>query len=145
MSVKPGKPDNRRLADMTIYPPAPEPYVPPPPDECLEFVAPIVLARGHELRVRYLLWKDSFVAEFATMQVTWHSGRWRQVGRIDTDHSKVHRHQLHEHNPDDTQGDIEDLAELSAEGGVELVDRWYVDALDLMENSWEEYLRRWEE
>jgi hypothetical protein len=128
---------------MTIVP-APDPsFELPPPEECEEFEAFIVLEVLQELRMRFLLWQDRYMVEFAVMQITRSHGQWRQVARIDTKHAHVHRHQLHKANPDDTVGDVQSLEEIPADRGWDVIDRWYEEALKLMQNEWQDNLRRW--
>jgi hypothetical protein len=132
------------LADLTIAPPADPPFELPPPEECEETAGGIVLAVGHELRIRFVLWNDRHMVEFAIMQIVRRGGKWHQVTRIDTCHSAVHRHWLKESDPDNTVGRIEDLEVIPASEGWLVVDRWYDIALKKMQTEWEETCRRWE-
>ena len=142
MGKKPGRPRKGKLADMAVAP-LPEPtFEMPPAEECEEVEASIVLAVFQELRVRYVMWQDSNMVEFAVMQITSEHGQWREVARIDTKHAHVHRHQLHRANPGDTVGDIESLEGIPADRGWDVIDRWYEEALKLMQNEWQDNLRR---
>ena len=143
MSKQAGGSKKQRLADMTCVPPDDPPYELPPPEECDESVGPVVLARNHELRARYLLWKETYLVEFAIVQIVRVGGEWREVARIDTEHGTVHKHQLKRSAPEDTVGIREQLASIPAVGGWEVVDRWYDEALKLMQTDWRDNYRRW--
>jgi len=134
------------VADLTIYPPPEPPFDPPPPEECEEWPGiPVVLAAGHEIRSRLVLWQQWQVVEFAAMQMAWMSGSWVQICRIDTEHNMVHRHQLRQDKPDDDVGMVTDLEFISQAGGTDLIGRWYDEGIDLMQAEWEESIRRWKQ
>lgn len=127
---------------MTIPVQAPPAYEPPPPDECVEVIGPIVLALNHELRARYVMWQERYMVEFAVVQIALTLGKWQEVARIDTCHDEVHKHQL-KRGSSDTVGVRTPLAPIPPIGGWEVVDEWYDRSLTLMKNEWEENLRRW--
>lgn len=144
MGKTPGRPKVGDLADMTIVPEPESPtYELPDPEECEEYPDKVVLSAGHELYVRFLLWKDRLIVEFAIGQIVRHNGRWVEVARIDTCHASVHKHQLRKDRPDDTVGQREELEAVPIVNGWTTVDRWYDRALILMKDSWNENLRRW--
>lgn len=119
-------------------------YELPDPEEREEVEDRIVLAPGgHELYVRFALWRERLIVEFAIGQIVRHNGHWVEVARIDTCHGNVHHHQLRKSRPGDTAGQREILEELPSENPWTIVDRWYEPALDKMQNEWKETLRRW--
>jgi hypothetical protein len=142
-----GRQSERRLADMSTPPPTPpEPtgYGLPDPDECEEVEDRIVLGPGgHELYVRFVLWREQLIVEFAVGQIVRHNGRWAEVARIDTCHGNVHHHQLKKSEPRNTVGDRVVLEDLPTDNPWTVVDRWYGEALQRMEQEWTETLRRW--
>lgn len=139
-----GRPKRGQLADMTIPPPHDPPgYELPDPDECEEIVGPEVLAYGHELRTRFVMWKERLIVEFAIIQIVRHNGHWVEVSRIDTCHNAIHQHYLGKKRPADTVGQREILEEIPTENPWAVVDRWYDLALTRMQNDWRDSLRRW--
>lgn len=131
------------LANMTAHPPDPPSYELPDPDECVEYEDKIALFYGHELSVRYRLWKDRLIVEFAVMQVVRHNGHWVEVARIDTCHGSIHKHQLSKARPGDRVGKRDELQSVPVQNGWTVVDSWYEQALDHMQRYWTENLRRW--
>lgn len=136
-----GASGKRRLADMTIHPPTPlrDHF---PPEECEETPISLVLAAGNELTGGFILWQDRYMIEFAVVQLTKDLGRWVEVSRIDTDHNKIHKHQLRR-GSQDRHGIVTDLVEIPPNEGWKVVDEGYTKALMIMENEWQENLRRW--
>jgi len=82
------------------------------------------------------------MVEFAVTQITRSRGKWIEVARIDTCHGHVHRHQL-QRGSSDTVGDVRSLEVIPADRGWEVIDRWYEQALAMMQNEWKDNLRRW--
>lgn len=76
---------------------------------------------------------------FAIWQAIRHDDEWHPVARIDCSHATVHRHQF------TRSGDNHRvvLAEIPMDHGQELVDRWYEPAEIIMQNEWEDNIRRW--
>jgi hypothetical protein len=143
VAKKPGRPRKGELADLTIQPPQPPAYELPPPEECEEIEGSVGLDDEDELRIRFVLWKDRYMVEFAIVQLTRINGHWTQVARIDTCHAHVHRHQLRRDSPGDVLGTVYPLEAIPAVGGWEVVDRRYEESLTLMHTEWQTYLRRW--
>lgn len=141
-----GRQSERKLADMTIPPPLPiQPaeYGLPDPDETEEVSSRVALESGHELYVRFVMWRDRLIVEFAIGQIVRHNGRWVEVARIDTCHLSIHRHQLKKSEPGNTVGEREILEEIPPENPWAVVDQWYERSLKMMEDDWTETLRRW--
>ena len=143
MGRKPGRPKRGQLADMTIPPNDAPGYELPDPSECEDFDDRIVLEAGHELQVRFRLWKGRLVVEFAIMQYVRHNGQWIEAARIDTCHGSVHVHQMHKSRLTDRQGQRRELQAIPPHNGWTVVDQWYDRALTLMKNEWTDNLRRW--
>lgn len=144
MGPRKGRPREGELPDMSIVSPSPPAYVLPDPDECEDVEDRVILDSGHELAVRFNLWKERLIVEFPIVQIVRHDGRWVEVHRIDTcNHGSVHRHQLHKRKPNDHMGKRTDLERIPAQNGWNVVDAWYDQALDLMMNDWKDNLRRW--
>ncbi|WP_157631233.1 DUF7718 family protein [Catelliglobosispora koreensis] len=143
MGKEPGRPKKGRLVDMTIHPPTDPQYELPPPEECEDETWPVVLAPRHELRARRNVWRDCYIVEFAIMQIVLIDGHWREIARIDTCHSSVHRHYLRKDHPEDSVGIRVEIAPIPMSNGWEVVDSWYDRSLKLMEDEWQENLRRW--
>lgn len=141
MGKTPGRKGDRRLADMTVHPPPPA-REQAPPDECEEVPVFIVLAPGHELTGAFVLWADRYMIEFALVQVTRDRGEWVEVARIDTDHNKIHKHQLTRGSPD-RRGIVTDIKEIPDDRPWNVIEEGYTEALSIMENDWHENLRRW--
>ncbi|MDG6102342.1 hypothetical protein Daura_43555 [Dactylosporangium aurantiacum] len=136
-----GRPRKNDLVDMSIIPEQ-RTYSPPPPEACEETTVPIRLPEpGHELRVRCAMYRGQ-VVDFAIIQIARVDGDWVNVAKIDCDRGVVHRHQYER----DTGVDLWDhrpLCEIPPDHGWEVVDRWYDEALQMMEDEWEDNLRRW--
>ncbi len=143
MGKTPGRPKRGQLVDMSTIPDADPFYEPPARDECEECEYPWTLAADHQLRCRWWLWQEAYKVDFAIVQVTRAGGKWCQVARIDCDHGVVHRHRLRRQNPDDTVGVRDELMPIPYQRGWETVDKYYDDALKLMQDSWRENLRIW--
>lgn len=127
MAKTKGRQSEKRLADMTITAPLPtQPagYDLPDPNESDTVEDRIVLESGHELYVRFVMWRDRLIVEFAVGQIVRHNGRWVEVARIDTCHGSIHRHQLKKSEPSNTVGDREILEEVPIENPWAVVDRW---------------------
>lgn len=140
-----GRPKKGDLVDMTIPSQAEAPaYELPDPDECVEVRDIYVLDAGHEVKVRYDLWRGRLIVEFAIVQQVRHNGRWVEVARIDScQHGTVHKHQLRKSRPNDRVGQRIDLETIPAQNGWTMVDGWYDKALQKMQDEWKDNLRRW--
>ncbi len=138
-----GRPKRGALADMTIHPQREPQYEEPPLDQCELVEGGIVLQLHHELRWNFYLLDDGKMVRFAIMQVAWRDSQWVQIGRIDTVHGTVHRHDLHRSRPNDEQGTKVVLATIPATNGWEVVDRCWQQSLTEMQDGWKERLRRW--
>lgn len=144
MGKTPGRPQAKKLADMTIPPPREPVYERPPMDECEEEVWPFPLSDGEELRCRRRTWlqQPAFLCDFAIIYITRDGSEWPEVARIDCCHSEVHHHQLRR-GSSDTVGERTSIAQIPAQRGWETVDSWYPRALTLMRDGWNERRRRW--
>jgi hypothetical protein len=66
-------------------------------------------------------------------------GAWVDVARIDTADGEVHRHQFTADG-----GNYRTVYEVVPAGhGEDVIDRWFDRALDMMNNEWQENIRRW--
>lgn len=128
---------------MTIHPQRAPIYTPPAREECEEVTYPHVLTLEDELRCRWWLWQDTYNVDFAIVQLVRVDGEWHEVARIDCAHGDVHHHQLFRASPSDTVGIRKRLELIPVQRGWETVDRWYGQALTLMENEWQDSKRRW--
>lgn len=141
MAKEKGRPKRGRLADMTIHPQERR-YYPPPLDACDEMTVPVRLPQpGNELRLRYAVYRD-LIVDFAVVQIVRVEGDWVNVAKIDCDRGVIHRHQYERETGRDIL-DHEPLYEIPPDRGWEVVDRWYDQAVQLMEDEWEDNLRRW--
>jgi hypothetical protein len=131
----------RRLVDKAIYPPSVARQQ-VPPEECEETQCSVGLGPDDKIIGRFVLWQDRYMVEFALMQFTRVGGRWVEVFRIDTEHDKIHKHQLRRGSPD-TQGTVTDLVEIPPDEGWRVVDKGYTNALSIIQNEWRENFRRW--
>ncbi|WP_449560182.1 DUF7718 family protein [Micromonospora echinaurantiaca] len=117
-------------------------YDPPPLDVCEEITNPIRLpGSGNELRVRMAIYRNQIV-DFAVVQIVRVDGKWVRVAKIDCDRGVIHRHQYVRSTGEDVW-DHRPLCEIPPDRGWEVVDRWFDQALQLMEDEWEDNLRRW--
>ncbi|MFJ3591199.1 hypothetical protein ACIQUY_10690 [Streptomyces sp. NPDC090231] len=116
-------------------------YTPPgvPPAEEITF--PIELSEDDRLVVRLRTYRK-WIVDFAVMQETLLAGEWEQFARVDCCGGTVHRHLvtaegavLLDHAP------IRDIP--CGDKSWEVVDDSYEGALDDMQDSWEDNLRRW--
>jgi hypothetical protein len=118
-----------------------ERYTPPPAEACERFVFDFSLPEaGHVLKVRILTYRGK-VVDFAVTQILFDGADWVNVARIDCCHGYIHRHQF-----DRDGNDIWDhrkIMDIPHENGWEVVDRGYEEALDVMQNEWEDNLGRW--
>ncbi|TDB95810.1 hypothetical protein E1091_09890 [Micromonospora fluostatini] len=117
-------------------------YKPPPPDACEEDTVPVRLPiPGNELRVRTVVYRN-LIVDFAVVQIVRFEGRWITVAKIDCDRGVIHRRQYVRSTGEDIL-DHQPLCPIPPDRGWDVVDRWFRDALDLMEDEWEDNLRRW--
>ena len=129
----------RRLADMADRPPSGAAYRPPPRSACDEVVYPVAVEEGHELVIRQQIYRGKIV-DFSIQQRTLDDGQWHDVARIDCCHSTVHRHQTY--RTATGRNDIVVIREIPSEGW-DVVNEAFATAMDVMEDEWEENLRRW--
>lgn len=141
MGKEKGRPKRGRLADMAEAPEE-ERYHPPPLNACEEFTIPIRLPQGGgELRVRFATYQN-LVVDFAVVQIVRIDGKWEVVAKIDCDRGVIHRHQYARDTGEDLW-DHRPLYVVPTEQSWQVVDRWYEKAVDMMEDEWEDNLRRW--
>jgi hypothetical protein len=141
MGKEKGRPKKGRLADLTVMPEESR-YYPPPLDVCDCTTVPIQLPRaGNELRLRYAVYRN-LIVDFAVVQIVRVMGEWLNVAKIDCDRGVIHRHQYERETGTDLW-DHRPLCEIPPQGGWEVVDRWYDTAVGMMEDEWEDNLRRW--
>jgi hypothetical protein len=130
----------RRLADLTIYPPAELCYEPPPHEECEEFPNSYDLALGHRLGSRQIYLRGSSdLVYFSVWQSTKVDGQWVAVARIDCSHGTVHRHQF----AADGGNRVTVLATIPNDHSFEFIDHWHPRAARIMEDEWEANYWRW--
>jgi hypothetical protein len=118
-------------------------YTFPPRDECVCEDHPVALGPDDELRCIWYTADETYKVDFTIVQMARVDGVWVQIARIDCKHSEVHMHQLHRDDPNDDVGTRTIFEVIPAVRGWETVDRWYDQALTLMENKWQENKRRW--
>lgn len=135
------KPKPRRLVDMsTPVDPPPQRYHEPPPEECEEFLEPIRPARGHLLTVKRVFRTGQNVIVYFSVNQSFKVGRsYVDIGRIDSEHGEVHRHQFFEAGGQERTV----LEVIHPVGGEERVDQWADRAEKIMQNEWESNFRRW--
>lgn len=142
MGKTPGRPKRGQLADMTSQPPPDPGYLLPNPDDCEDHTWPVGLAPYNELRARYMLWRERLIVDFAITQITLAEDGWRDVARVDCAHGVIHRHQF-QHDSAQTVARIEYAKIPVDDSGWAFVDSWYYQALKMMQDDWQEALRRW--
>ncbi len=129
----------RKLVDKTVLP-EPEPldvWQPPDPEECEEASYPVDLVQGRDrYHVRQLMHRGRLV-DFAFAQDRRHGESWRKVARIDCAHGTVH---LHLFNQAGQEILLRHLRSISNQADVE---EGYDQAADIIEQGWEEHVRRW--
>jgi hypothetical protein len=124
---------------MTIEPETS--YKPPPRDvsRLIDFRVHLV-DDDNMLAVKAWEYRGKIV-DFAVSQVVHIEGKWVDVARIDTAGGTIHRHQYDQGGSD--LWDHRKIRDIPHENGWDVVDRGYEEALDMMENEWEDNLRRW--
>lgn len=127
---------------MTIPPPPDPKYLLPDPEECEDKTWPVGLDPYNELRARFVLWQERLIVDFAINQVTLIEDGWSDVARIDCFHGVIHRHQF-QRGSTATIARVEFVKIPTDESGWAFVDSWYDQALKMMEDEWEQTLRRW--
>ncbi|MBX7265838.1 hypothetical protein KIF24_07205 [Micromonospora sp. Llam7] len=141
MAKSKGRPQKGRLADMTIRPAGDDCYEPPPDEDCEEFPTVIDLAPNVRMGVRTTYLRGtSRMVYFAIWQAIKVDGKWENVARVDCHHGTIHRHDF------TRQGDnhVVVLDVIPVAGGAsEVLDSWCTQVELIMQNEWEDNLRRW--
>lgn len=133
----------RRSVDMSVD--EHQDYEIPDHDDCDPVACDQDLGDADILRVQFWTNADDFIVDFAIVQLTRGSSGWCEVARIDCYHSSIHRHQYVRGSDNDVYKNDprREICQLSA-GDHELVHEKYGEALEMMENEWEDNLRRWQ-
>ncbi|GAB3159226.1 hypothetical protein GCM10027059_05110 [Myceligenerans halotolerans] len=129
----------RRLADMSVTPPA---YQPPPEAECTPFTTPVDLDDDGRFRLHLaqLVHRNKIVHFSVSIQVREHSlADWQDAFRIDTSHGTVHHHRFWPDGREERQ----ELETIPASGSQQVVQQWFKRATDLCQNSWPMYVKGW--
>lgn len=142
MTKRPGRPRRGALADLTIYPPAPTCIEPDGLRACQKIERKYTVALGQMMGVsRHYRYEKSVIVAFAAWQSVRVDGIWREVARIDSWHGVIHRHQFTVVGGNE----ITPLASIPANENhaLAVIERWCTDAERVMQNEWQDYLRRW--
>jgi hypothetical protein len=117
-------------------------YEPPPLDACDTRTVPIRLPRsGHELRLWSAVYRN-LIVNFSVVQRVRIEGRWVDVAKIQCDEGVIQRHQSRRSNGESVWKQVL-INVIPPSRGWEVVDRGYVDAVQMMQDEWEHNLRRW--
>jgi hypothetical protein len=116
-------------------------YVPPPLDACTAEAVPIKLPeKGHTLRVWYASYRN-LIVNFRVEQIIRADSQLSEVAAVACEDGQIRRYQYTR---------VADAAPLSTTlcavpsgGSWEFVDRHYEEALLIMQDEWEDNLRRW--
>jgi hypothetical protein len=131
-----------RLIDRSIKP-SRDVYKPPPFE--WEDTYPIYLTGDHDgsdsIVVRMGMYRGK-VVDFSINQTTLVDGSPLDVARIDCCHGTIHRHQFHRDGTNVRDRAV--LCEIPPDSGWEVVDKHYQLCLDLMNDGWQDNLRRWD-
>lgn len=140
---------DQRSVDMSgtgAPPAAPEPWSPPPPEECEPSVTYTLPPPGADesrerIKLRTVTHAETqMFAEFAVIQQTRFRGRWRDVAAADSCHGdEVHLHR-YSRSADNRVGDAEHICPVSS---LDDLQDGYNQAYDLVVANWSENRRRW--
>ncbi|GAA1744898.1 hypothetical protein GCM10009681_14790 [Luedemannella helvata] len=117
-------------------------YKPPPEEEC-HCETFVFHPTGREndpikLHVRFMQYQGKIV-DFSINQVFVLDGISHDIARIDTAHGTIHRHQFFPRR----QQVRTVITEIPVDDGWNVVDKGYDNALDVMQDEWDDNLRRW--
>jgi hypothetical protein len=136
MAKRKGRRPGRRLADLTIAPPDPPRYEPPPYDEEYgrrDGLAPDLLRHGVRRYHRNRL------VGFAVTLDRWTGAEWQQLVRIDTAHGEVHMHRFLP-----TGGEERTVFEvIDPRRAEKVMERRFDWANVMLDNRWREFLKGW--
>jgi hypothetical protein len=126
----------RQLADLTIVPPDPPRYEPPPYDT--EYDDSNLLA-PRLLRHRIRRYHRNRLVGFAITVDHWTGADWQQLVRIDTAHGEVHMHRFLP-----TGGEERTVFEvIDPRRAEKIMERRFDWANVMLENRWRELLKGW--
>lgn len=128
----------RRLADLTVRPPA-DHYRAPPDRLCFKDQYSLDLSEEVTLTVVYKVFRG-LIVHFVINHSVLANPKSINIARIDTCHGMIHRHQY-----DQAGVDLLDhqLIRVIPAGRYDVVNEGFPDALAIMQNEWEANLRRW--
>lgn len=117
-------------------------YIPPPRKACQDHRVPLRLPeRGHELSVTYRTYRD-LIVDFSVTQSVRADGEWFTVAEVLQSDGSVRLRQYTRSSQQEATVDLE-LHVIPTNGAWEVVDSSYANAVVMMQDKWEENLRRW--
>jgi hypothetical protein len=126
----------RRLADMTMYPPEPPEYVPPPHDDQIDRHRKPADEVAIHVVGRYL---GNRLVDFSVTLDWWTGIRWQHVLRVDCAHGEVHQHRfLRKGGQERTV--FQPLTPRNADNALEM---WCARATAMVDYEWRDYLKEW--
>ncbi|RZU72005.1 hypothetical protein EV384_0344 [Micromonospora kangleipakensis] len=117
-------------------------YSPPPAKACQVHTLPFRLPKpGQELYVACRTYRDHIV-DFSVTQSIRADGQWMKVAQILQEGGSVRLRQYTRSSQSEAAEDLE-LQVIPTDGAWDVVDRSYAEAVAMMQDNWEENLRRW--
>ncbi|RAO23337.1 hypothetical protein MED15_01177 [Micromonospora noduli] len=130
-------------AEMSVVP-LQRRYSPPPAKACQGYVIPFRLPKpGNELHVECRTYRDHIV-DFSVTQSVRADGRWAKVSQVLQDDGAVKLRQYTRSTQSEAAAELE-LQVIPTDGAWDVVDRSYAEAVAMMQDKWEENLRRWDD